>query len=71
MKMYKENMERVTKKVAEEVRILKTQCDHERENAKILQREAERVCFYHYLPQNVYIYKFNYHSLHKNLLFYN
>lgn len=44
--MHKENMERVTKMVAEEVQILKTQCDRERESAKILKMEAERVCNY-------------------------
>jgi len=43
MKVHKENMERVTKMVAEEVQTLKTQCDRERENAKILKLEAERV----------------------------
>lgn len=46
MKVHKENMERVTKMVAEEVQILKTQCDRERESAKILKMEAERVCNY-------------------------
>lgn len=46
MKVQKENMERVTKMVAEEVQALKTQCDRERENAKIMKIEAERVkCF--------------------------
>lgn len=39
-------MERVTKMVAEEVQTLKTQCDRERENAKILKLEAERVRHY-------------------------
>lgn len=43
MKVQKENMERVTKMVAEEVQALKAQCDRERENAKIMKREAERV----------------------------
>lgn len=43
MKVHKENMERVTKMVAEEVQTLKTQCDRERESAKILKMEAERV----------------------------
>jgi len=43
MNMHKENMERVTKMVAEEVQALKTQCDRERENAKILKIEAEKV----------------------------
>jgi hypothetical protein len=43
MNMHKENMERVTKMVAEEVQTLKTQCDRERENAKILKIEAEKV----------------------------
>lgn len=43
MKVQKENMERVTKMVAEEVQALKVQCDRERENAKIIQIEAERV----------------------------
>ncbi|KAG7201209.1 hypothetical protein KM043_003996 [Ampulex compressa] len=43
MKVHKENMERVTKMVAEEVQALKTQCDRERENAKIMKIEAERV----------------------------
>lgn len=36
MKVHKENMERVTKMVAEEVQALKAQCDRERENAKIM-----------------------------------
>lgn len=36
-------MERVTKMVAEEVQALKTQCDRERENAKIFKKEAEKV----------------------------
>ncbi|XP_011701532.1 PREDICTED: shootin-1 isoform X2 [Wasmannia auropunctata] len=43
MKVHKENMERVTKMVAEEVQTLKTQCDRERESAKILKMKAERV----------------------------
>ncbi|XP_012241634.1 shootin-1 [Bombus impatiens] len=43
MKVQKENMERVTKMVAEEVQALKAQCDRERENAKIMKIEAERV----------------------------
>lgn len=43
MKVHKENMERVTKMVAEEVQVLKTQCDRERENTKILKMEAEKV----------------------------
>ncbi|XP_012229435.2 shootin-1 [Linepithema humile] len=43
MKVHKGNMERVTKMVAEEVQALKTQCDRERENAKILKIEAEKV----------------------------
>lgn len=43
MKVHKENMERVTKMVAEEVQALKTQCDRERENAKILKIEADKV----------------------------
>ncbi|KAL6427409.1 hypothetical protein ACFW04_008740 [Cataglyphis niger] len=43
MKVYKGNMERVTKMVTEEVQALKTQCDRERENAKILKIEAEKV----------------------------
>ncbi|XP_076245229.1 uncharacterized protein LOC143185838 isoform X2 [Calliopsis andreniformis] len=43
MKVHKENMERVTKMVAEEVQALKTQCDREKENAKIMKIEAERV----------------------------
>ncbi|XP_076230534.1 uncharacterized protein LOC116433168 [Nomia melanderi] len=43
MKVQKENMERVTKMVAEEVQALKVQCDRERENAKIIKIEAERV----------------------------
>lgn len=43
MKVHKGNMERVTKMVAEEVQVLKTQCDRERENAKILKIEAEKV----------------------------
>ncbi|RLU17611.1 hypothetical protein DMN91_009847 [Ooceraea biroi] len=43
MKIHKENMERVTKMVAEEVQALKTQCDRERENAKILKIEADKV----------------------------
>lgn len=46
MKVHKENMERVTKMVAEEVQTLKTQCDRERESAKILKMEAERVRHY-------------------------
>ncbi|XP_076667847.1 uncharacterized protein LOC143368718 isoform X2 [Andrena cerasifolii] len=43
MKVHKENMEKVTKMVAEEVQALKAQCDRERENAKIMKIEAERV----------------------------
>lgn len=43
MKVHKENMERVTKMVAEEVQVLKLQCDRDRENAKILKIEAEKV----------------------------
>ncbi|CAL7946329.1 unnamed protein product [Xylocopa violacea] len=43
MKVQKENMERVTKMVADEVQALKAQCDCERENAKIMKIEAERV----------------------------
>ncbi|KAL0109711.1 hypothetical protein PUN28_014620 [Cardiocondyla obscurior] len=43
MKVHKENMERVTKMVAEEVQTLKTQCDRERESAKLLKMESERV----------------------------
>ncbi|KAK0183371.1 hypothetical protein PV327_001420 [Microctonus hyperodae] len=39
----KENMERVSRMVAEEVETLKTQCDRERENAKIIKLEADRV----------------------------
>lgn len=46
MKVHKENMERVTKMVAEEVQTLKTQCDRERESAKILKMEADRVHYY-------------------------
>lgn len=46
MKVHKENMERVTKMVAEEVQTLKTQCDRERESAKLLKMEAERVRYY-------------------------
>lgn len=43
MKVHKENMERVTKMVAEEVQALKTQCDREREHAKILKIEADKI----------------------------
>lgn len=43
MKVHKENMERVSKMVAEEVQALRAQCDRERENAKIMKIEAERV----------------------------
>lgn len=43
MKMQKENMERVTKMVAKEVQALKTQCDRERETAKIMKLEADKV----------------------------
>ncbi|XP_017881052.1 shootin-1 [Ceratina calcarata] len=43
MKVQKENMERVTKMVAEEIQALKAQCDRERENAKIMKIEAEKV----------------------------
>lgn len=43
MKVHKGNMERITKMVAEQVQVLKTQCDRERENAKILKIEAEKV----------------------------
>lgn len=46
MKVHKENMERVTKMVTEEVHTLKTQCDRERESAKILKIEADRVRYY-------------------------
>lgn len=47
MKVQKENMERVTKMVAEEVQTLKTQCDRERENAKMLKLEAEKVSVFY------------------------
>lgn len=43
MKVHKGNMEKITKMVAEQVQVLKTQCDRERENAKILKVEAEKV----------------------------
>ncbi|XP_072752319.1 uncharacterized protein [Anoplolepis gracilipes] len=43
MKVHKGNMERVSKMVTEEVQALKTQYDRERENAKILKIEAEKV----------------------------
>lgn len=39
----KENMERVSRMVAEEVETLKNQCDRERENAKFIKLEADRV----------------------------
>lgn len=45
-------MERVTKMVAEEVQALKTQCDRERENAKILKIEAEKVRYLNLFLQN-------------------
>lgn len=38
----RENMERVTRLVADEVQALKEQCDKERENAKIMKIEADR-----------------------------
>ncbi|XP_012287816.1 shootin-1 isoform X2 [Orussus abietinus] len=43
MTMKRENMERVTRMVAEEVQALKTQCDRERENAQMMKMEADRV----------------------------
>lgn len=43
LKQQKENMERITRMVAEEVQTLKAQCDNERENAKIMKIEADRV----------------------------
>lgn len=43
MKVHKGNMERVSKMVTEEVQALKTQYDRERENAKFLKMEAEKV----------------------------
>ena len=55
MKVHKENMERVTKMVAEEVQTLKTQCDRERESAKMLQLEAERVRYDHQFNFIIYI----------------
>lgn len=41
--MHKENMERVSRMVADEVQALKTQCDGERERAKVMKMEADRV----------------------------
>ena len=46
LKQKQENMERVTRMVAEEVQTLKTQCDRERENAKMMKIEADRVSFF-------------------------
>ncbi|XP_015597235.1 shootin-1 [Cephus cinctus] len=42
LQMQRENMERVTRMVAEEVQNLKAQCDRERENAKMIKLEADR-----------------------------
>ncbi|XP_034940108.1 shootin-1 [Chelonus insularis] len=41
--IHKENMERVSRMVADEVQALKVQCDRERENAKIMKMEADRM----------------------------
>lgn len=43
LKVQKENMERVTKMVADEVQTLKAQCDRERESARLAKIEADRV----------------------------
>lgn len=43
IKVQKENMERITKMVADEVQALKTQCDRERENARLAKVEADKV----------------------------
>ncbi|XP_014203365.1 shootin-1 isoform X2 [Copidosoma floridanum] len=42
LSVQKENLERVTKMVADEVQVLKTQCDREREGARLLKLEADR-----------------------------
>ena len=39
-------MERVSRLVAEEVQVLKTQCDSERERAKIMKIEADKVSLF-------------------------
>ncbi|XP_015121166.1 shootin-1 [Diachasma alloeum] len=41
--IHKENMERVSRMVADEVQALKAQCDREREHAKMIKIEADRV----------------------------
>ncbi|XP_008546705.1 shootin-1 isoform X2 [Microplitis demolitor] len=41
--IHKENMERVSRMVAEEVQALKAQCDRERESAKLMKIEADRI----------------------------
>lgn len=46
LRQKQENMERITRMVAEEVQTLKTQCDRERENAKMMKIEADRVSFF-------------------------
>lgn len=60
IKVQKENMERVTKMVADEVRTLKAQCDRERENAKMIKIEADRVsleCFsYKTIPNQIRVF---------------
>lgn len=43
LRQQKENMERVTKMVADEVQTLKAQCDRERENSRMIKIEADRV----------------------------
>ena len=46
LKTQKENMERISKKIADEVLTLKAQCDREKENARIVKMEADRVSNY-------------------------
>lgn len=48
MTVRQENMERVTKMVADEVQALKAQCDRERETAQMMKIEADRVSIFRY-----------------------
>lgn len=43
LQVHKENMDRISKKVSDEVEVLKNQCDREKENARLMKLEADRV----------------------------
>lgn len=43
LEVHKENMDRISKKVADEVEVLRNQCDREKENARLMKLEADRV----------------------------